>query len=63
MRWQRKPWSKDGDERVRRRILLFPKCIKMEYRWLEYAEWLERYEISGLMCGGHDMWVPIRWLD
>ena len=65
MRWQEKPWPKlpsSGDERTRSRFLLFPICINMEYRWLEHAEWVERYSYSYALMG-YRGWVPVRWLN
>lgn len=45
--------------RVRRRFLLFPKMIGTEWRWLEFASWLEIYGMD--YHGGY--WVEEKWID
>ncbi len=55
MRW-REP--RDGDTRVRRGFLLFPKTISGETRWLEWARWQERYEASY-----ESWWMAVAWVD
>ena len=52
MRWRSPVF---GDVRVRAGFLVFPRCIGGEWRWLEYARWLQRYDRS---CGWHSWrWV------
>jgi hypothetical protein len=58
MRWEKLPYTKSGDRRIRSRFLLFPFRIKNEVRWLEKAKWEEVYS-----CGwGDGWWTPIQWL-
>jgi len=46
-------------ERIRSRFLIFPKYIKGETRWLERAEWLQRYD-TNYADGG---WENIEWTN
>lgn len=59
MRWQKQPWPKEGDRRIKTRFLVLPKTINREVRWLEKATWEEEYHL------GYDFhqFVPVRWVD
>lgn len=46
--------------RVIRRFLFVPKCIKDEWRWLEWAE-IEQSSIAGINAGWS--WVDLKWDD
>ena len=51
--------AKEGDKRIRRGFLIFPKQLEYETRWLEVATWEEElksgYEFS--------WWEATRWVD
>lgn len=60
MRWNKKPYSKHGDVRIKTGFLFFPKSINNEVRFLEYATWEELYltwETSP------SEWVATKWID
>jgi hypothetical protein len=50
---------KDGDTRKRSGYLVFPKRIDDELRWLEYAEWEEKYT----WCWYEGWWYSNKWLN
>lgn len=51
MRWKRKP-----DERIKKRFLIWPRCIDGEYRWLEWVRWLQsRRNALG--------WYDVSWIE
>lgn len=58
-----KPHYTNGDTRIRKAFLLFPKTIVHdkieETRWLVVASWVEVYYWS--VFG--ELWEPIRWVD
>ncbi len=66
MKLNEKYWKKsNGDTRIKHRFLLFPKKIKYEIRWLEFAKGEEKFSI-----GYHtyedsifDCWTVVRWID
>lgn len=60
MRW-RIGYCYAGDERVIRRFLLFPKEIKGEVRWLEWAS--IRQQLNGRTTHDGPEWVDIAWVD
>jgi len=41
MRYKMKKEPKISDVRIKKAFLIFPKCIKREWRWLEIATWEE----------------------
>lgn len=60
MRWD---WSKprNGATRSRDGFLLLPRCIEGEWRWLERADWIERYEDGyGVRYSG---WYATEWMN
>jgi hypothetical protein len=44
-----------GETRFRKKFLIFPKILNNELRWLETAEWEERFVFPG-------KWLGIRWI-
>lgn len=48
-----------GDERTKRRFLLFPKKIDNEIRWLEVAKWKEVYRPHIRLFG----WDACTWME
>jgi hypothetical protein len=65
MRWTDPPVPKPGETRIVKKFLWFPKKIGKETRWLEFASWVEEYE---LMYGDMRLhfkdpgwWYPITW--
>jgi hypothetical protein len=64
MRWTSNPNPKEGDLRVRKGFLIFPKCIAGETRWLEYAIWRERFcEPYSYDAIDLSYWVGVRWVS
>ena len=62
MRWRCIRTEKhEGELRIRRRWLLFPKCINDEWRWFELGEWEEKYVIRIGELGFWG-WEANRWL-
>ena len=55
----RKQYPPDKARRVRREFLVFPKRIKDEMRWWEWACWLEHYTRGHYYAG---CWFPEKWL-
>lgn len=49
VRLREKP--QDGEKRVKRRFLIFPKTINRDFRWLEVATWEEQYGIREYFWG------------
>jgi len=71
MRWKVKPTPKrkEGDTRIRKSFLLiFPKCINNEWRWLEPASWEEKLylgtcsDVEGKSPYACLKWAPTRWI-
>ncbi|KKM91234.1 hypothetical protein LCGC14_1230540 [marine sediment metagenome] len=61
MRWKVKE-PKDGDLRVREsRFLLFPRLIRGERRWLEFASWTQVRRFDQATCFYE--WRDIAWAD
>jgi|SaaInlV_165m_DNA_1040744.scaffolds.fasta_scaffold27038_5 hypothetical protein len=62
MRWNNKFVNpNEGDQRVIKKFLFFPKNIDGQTRWLEWARILQRYchfESSGRESR---YWVSIKW--
>jgi hypothetical protein len=56
MRWTDTPLDL---KRIKSGFLFFPKWIKGETRWLEYARWEQEYKPH---YGGPE-WENIRWID
>jgi len=54
MRWG---FDKVKGQRFKTRFLIFPKCIKNEWRWLETAKWEECYREPNLL------WKSIMWIN
>ena len=67
MRWKAKHEKTKGDERKKSGFLLLPRQIAGEWRWLEYATWIERYNgvyeenVSGIGMIEFEMWEPVAW--
>ena len=54
----------EGEERIRKGFLFFPKYIKIsddywESRWLERAVWKEQYTTGYNL----NSWDPVEWID
>lgn len=65
MRWTARPPRKnkkpaDGDERYVRRLLLWPLCLDGEWRWLEFADIQQRFNIWRTIGTGVG-WVDAHW--
>jgi hypothetical protein len=56
MRWKEKIYHMD-EVRIREGFLFFPKRIREDVRWLEYARWEERF------YGAYLGWDGTRWID
>ena len=61
MRWIKKKY-KEGDLRERSGFLFFPKQMfneqrQDETRWLEHAEWIERFLGYGEVNPNYEYWV------
>jgi hypothetical protein len=56
MRWTDTPTDA---KRIKSGFLFFPKWIKGDNRWLEFAKWEQVYEVHL----GEKEWVNIRWID
>lgn len=41
-----------GDERENGGFLILPKRLGLQYRWLEFARWRERYERKSVLVNG-----------
>lgn len=65
MRWitKKRNFPKDGEVRIRRKFLFFPKTILEETRWLEFCTFTEMFvDLGGdYICEEWDMsyWEPI----
>ena len=61
MRWLAEPvtWQR---QRVLVRFLLLPKCIGGEWRWLEWAGWIEHHHGPTELCE-HGWWEAQEWTD
>jgi hypothetical protein len=53
MRWTRGAF---GDKRIKKGFLFFPKVINNETRWLEFAEWEQKYVVD-------NAWISTKWID
>jgi len=67
MRFHHKKYQ-EGDTRIRRKFLLFPKTLKTHSgktitRWWEYVTYLEQYTHEQALLGDDYFWVALRWLD
>ena len=67
MRWHKrtKVQPKVGDTRTKRHFLVFPKSIRGERRWLEFATWVDERQSGG---GGWEdgpsyWWGAIKWVN
>lgn len=67
MRWDKRPQAHgpaEGDIRHRSEFLFFPKTINGKTRWLEHAQWTEKYGRvwTTSFSGSHWYdWVAISW--
>lgn len=61
MRWKipKKTHPKCGDKREVIKFLLFPKCMRGEWRWLEKASWTQQYQIFHYEDYRMGKWVDI----
>jgi len=57
MRWKR---PKEGQRRIKSQFLLFPKTIRGETRWLEFASWEEAFFVG---MTGYSWWGEMKWID
>ena len=62
MRWRKKVLE-EGETRVKRGFLFFPKTINNETRWLEYATWREHTIGQSDGCGSWFIWGELEWVD
>ena len=65
MRWKA---PQVGDTRTRSGFLFLPKTINGETRWLERAEWTERFSGVHVYCYGEFVrteckWLLVEWID
>jgi len=44
MRWK---LPEKGSDRIRKGFLFKPRCMNGEYRWLEFATWIQYYDNYG----------------
>jgi hypothetical protein len=67
MRWDCKPLPTEGDIKIKKKFLLFPKNIDCETRWLEFVEYEQKYERCYYYYQGNRyynlQWVNKRWLN
>ena len=65
MRWYKKPEKilpEKGKKRAITKFLLFPKCIKNEWRWLETATWIQQYKLNiNSIVYTYD-WFDLEWV-
>lgn len=54
-RWQKRPEPREHQMRVIRKILIFPKCLGREWRWLGREEIRQTYHAWG--------WMDRQWAD
>jgi hypothetical protein len=68
MRWTNKE-PLINDKRIKSKFLLFPKTINEETRWLERADWIEKfvavyvYKTEIEETPNKYFWLPIKWID
>jgi len=60
MRWTSKETPTEGDERVINRFLFFPKLLGEEWRWLEWAEYKQRYAVYEYSS---NCWEDKEWIN
>lgn len=64
MKWTQPPAPKPGQTRIVRRFLWLPLNLQGETRWLERAEWVERFKrFFRYDDGVYGIWKPVRWND
>ena len=65
MKWLDRSLPNNGEKRTRKAFLFLPKKIGEETRWLEFAKWLEHYNIGVSNAGGNvvEHWVIDGWED
>jgi len=56
----RRRLPESGDIRIRMAFLFLPKTIGLDWRWLEWATWGERYVTPYLESS---YWKAEKWLD
>ena len=63
MRWNYSTYKmpRDGDVKVIKKFLYFPKRINGKARWLEMGNWEESYSAGGYVLDSY--WVPTHWID
>lgn len=49
----------EGKTRIKSRFLFFPKEIRGDMRWLEYASWEDELHVIQT----YSYWWPVRWID
>ncbi len=58
---KKKERPQEGDRRIVERILLFPKCLNGEWRWLEIAQIDQEYRAWNDGVGFQYEWVDLGW--
>lgn len=61
MRWKQKPKPKEGDIRIIKKFLFFPKKIEDETRWLESAYIVQEYIRYQVEWSINYTWKDISW--
>lgn len=57
------PRPNPGDQRVIRRFLFLPKCIKGEWRWLSFS-WIEQAFVKSVWGLDHmTAWEDRNWVN
>jgi len=50
--------ERNGDKRIKKRFLIFPKTILGETRWWEFAQWEQE-----LIVDRETFWIDNFWID
>ncbi len=63
MKWKKRKKPNNGDTRIKKKFLLFPKCIEGDCRWLEMAKYKQRYRRFVTLNRIYDEWIDVEWVD
>lgn len=69
MQWTAKKRPELNDVRVKKKFLLFPKCLDGVWKWLEVAKVIQRYseyarlDVSTAIPVAVGEWVDIHWQE
>ena len=64
MKWFEAPEPKREEKRERCGFLWYPKRIDREWRWLEFAAWIETYIYVYHKVGDcGERWVATEWIN